>query len=133
MGRRIFLNLMSTLFFAFSSVALRAKRRIYMFFQTIWALSEKRHHSNVKRCEITLLCSWGLTTTALFLLHSLRQWLNKDMHAVFFPLFSQRGNFQDQFYFACPLFILKRRRVGKTKTTLEQNKFNANSKNACSQ
>ena len=56
-------------------------------------------------------CSRGLTTTALVLLQSLRQWLNKDTHAVFFFSFHKEDISIIIFLLARPLFILKRSRL----------------------
>ena len=56
------------------------------------------------------LCSRGLTTTALFLLQSLRQWSNKDTNAVFLFSFHKEDISMIIFLLARPLLILKRSR-----------------------
>jgi len=57
-----------------------------------------------------------LTTTALFLSQSLRQWLNKDTQVVFFFSFHSDDISMIIFLFARPLFILKRSRLGVIET-----------------
>jgi len=57
-----------------------------------------------------------LTTAALFLSQSLRQWLNKDTQAVFFFSFHSEDIFMIFFLFSRPLFILKRSRLGVIET-----------------